>query len=101
MPWYFRIAGKSRINKIIPLKDMDDNFSPRVNPTYSNWAINQIINWRNTSKPENIIHIHGSNDHIFPVKNVQANYIVKGGGHFMVMNRAREMNEIIKNELID
>lgn len=122
MPWYFRMAGKSRINKIIPLKPYSfleplENYNlgieteeekilvreyrKNINPTYSNWAINQIINWRNTSKPENVIHIHGSNDHIFPVKNIQATYIIKGGGHFMVMNRAREMNEIIKNELSD
>jgi pimeloyl-ACP methyl ester carboxylesterase len=120
MPWYFRMAGKSRINKIIPLKPYSfleplENYNlgveteeekilvreyrQKINPQYSNWAIDQIINWHNTSKPENIIHIHGSNDHIFPIKNIKANYVIQGGGHLMLMNRAGEVNEIIKNEL--
>lgn len=120
MPWYFRMAGKSRVNKIIPLKPHSfleplENYNlgikteeekmlvreyrQKINPQYSKWAIDQILNWHNTSKPKNVIHIHGSNDHIFPIKNIQANYVIRGGGHLMLMNRAGEVNEIIKNEL--
>ena len=120
MPWYFRLAGKTRINKILPLKPYSflepiENYNlglqteeekvlvreyrKNINPQYSNWAINQIINWQNTFTPGNVIHIHGSNDHIFPIKNIAADYIIRGGGHFMVMNRAKEVNDILRHEL--
>ena len=120
MPWIFRLTGKSGLNKVLPLKPFSflepiENYNlgvkneeeknlvreyrKNVNQTYTDWAINQIVNWQNRTKLSNLIHIHGSADRIFPIKNVHPDFIVKGGGHFMIMNRAKEINEILGKEL--
>jgi hypothetical protein len=54
------------------------------------------LNWKNDWYPENLVHLHGDSDHIFPVKNIKANFVIPGGGHLMVMNKAKEINEILK-----
>lgn len=63
------------------------------------WAIDKIVRWNNKTIPENIFHIHGSNDKIFPFDNVKMDAIIHEGGHFMIMNKAEEVNEILKREL--
>ena len=120
MPWYMKVAGRLRLNKIIPLrpysfleplenynlgaqtpeeKQLVREYRKNLNFQYSDWAIDQVLNWKNDWYPQNLIHIHGSKDHIFPVTNVKADYIIKDGGHLMLMNKASEVNEILKKVL--
>lgn len=61
------------------------------------WAINAIFNWNNSAKPTGIT-IHGTKDKIFPIHN-DVNYKIKNGGHLMIINYAKEISEIIKNEM--
>jgi pimeloyl-ACP methyl ester carboxylesterase len=66
---------------------------------FMKWAIQEIMEWDGNSINSKIVHIHGDNDRIFPVKRIK-NYIrINGGGHFMIVNRADEISEIIKNEI--
>ncbi len=117
LPKWFLITGKLKLNRIIPssllkstnfitnwlfgaktsaeklllkniIKDTDSNFLK--------WAINQIVNWKNTVVPQNCIHIHGTNDHILPAKYLKVDYSIKNGGHFMTVNKANEIEKIIK-----
>jgi esterase/lipase len=120
MPWRMRIAGKLRLNHLVPLrpyffleplenytlgaqtpeeKQLLKEYRKNLNFEYSDWAIDQVLNWKNDWYPSNVIHIHGSKDHIFPVKNVKADYIIKNGGHLMLMNKATEVNEVLKKVL--
>lgn len=120
MPWYMKVAGKLRLNKLVPLrpysvleplenytlsaqtpeeKGLVRQYRKNLNFQYSDWAIDQVLNWKNDWYPPNLIHIHGSKDHIFPVKNVKADYIIRDGGHLMLMNKAGEVNEILKKVL--
>ncbi len=119
-PLYMRLTGKFNINKLIPLRPYSfleriENYNlgvetieekmllkeyrKNINQQYTTWAINQIVNWKNDWKPENLIHLHGSNDHIFPLRYVKPDYIIKGGGHLMLMNNAVEVNAILKTIL--
>ncbi len=66
---------------------------------YTNWAINEVVNWRNNFLHPSIFHIHGDADKMFPIKNLSPNYIVKGGGHFMIMNKADEVSTYINSIL--
>lgn len=34
-------------------------------------------------------------DRIIPIRNVEATHLIKNGGHLMVLNRAKEIEEII------
>jgi pimeloyl-ACP methyl ester carboxylesterase len=117
MPLYMRFAAKTYLNKIIPLrpysflepienynlgvqneeeKKLVREYRQNLNLQYNQWAINEILNWKNDWYPENLIHLHGGNDHIFPLKNIKADFVIPGGGHLMVMNKAKEINEILR-----
>jgi hypothetical protein len=75
------------------LKDSDEDFI--------RWAIQIVLDWnRSEIKSENLIHIHGTKDFIFPLKNIKnCDYIVNGGTHDMIMTSAAEINEILKKEI--
>jgi pimeloyl-ACP methyl ester carboxylesterase len=120
MPFYMKMAATLRLNKWVPLKPYSfleriENYNlgattpyekkllkeyrKKIDPRYTNWAIDHILNWKNEWRPENLIHLHGSDDHIFPLKYVKPDFIIKGGGHLMLMNNADQVNEILKNIL--
>ncbi len=119
-PFWMKLSGKLRVNKIFPMrsfkliepiedynlgletieeKEMVHAYRRSINPYYTDWAINVILNWKNDWMPKNLFHIHGTKDRIFPFKNVHADYIVSSGGHFMIMNRITEVNEYIISAL--
>jgi hypothetical protein len=57
------------------------------------------VNWKRTISPAGIIRIHGNKDRILPVIGFKPDFSVKGGGHFMIANRAAEIAEIIRTIL--
>ena len=59
------------------------------------WAINEIVNWKNEIVPLNIFHIHGNKDRIISMKNVKTDFVIDNGGHFMTVNKAKEIESII------
>ncbi len=60
------------------------------------WAIDAILGWKNNSVPTNVFHIHGSADALLPCRYVKANHIINGGSHFMIMDNANELSELLK-----
>lgn len=62
---------------------------------YLDWAIENVLKWEETSPLQNYIHIHGTDDHVFPVKHI-SNYIaVDGGTHDMIIFKAKKISKII------
>ncbi|MES2811746.1 MAG: alpha/beta hydrolase [Bacteroidota bacterium] len=59
---------------------------------YLDWAIEQVVCWERNEIDENVIHIHGDADEVFPVKNIKEYINVKGGTHIMILNRFRWFN---------
>ncbi|MEO8515602.1 MAG: alpha/beta hydrolase [Flavobacterium sp.] len=59
---------------------------------YLDWAIEQIINWERIIVDEDVIHIHGDADEVFPIKNIKRAIEIKGGTHIMILNRFRWFN---------
>jgi len=117
LPKWFLLAGKLKLNQIVPsslLKTTNfitnwlfgaatsaeklllKNIIKDTDPRFLKWAINQIVNWKNLSVPQNCIHIHGTNDRILPAKYLKVDYKIKNGGHFMTVNKAKEIEVIIK-----
>ncbi len=68
--------------------------------TYLRWAVNAILHWKNELVPENLVHIHGAKDLPFPIRFVKPTHVIRDGGHFMVLNRATEINRILDHTLI-
>ncbi|MDO9185032.1 MAG: hypothetical protein Q7W13_03400 [Bacteroidia bacterium] len=84
-------------------KEQGERFEQMLNTAPENYfkgAIHCILTWNNQEIPENIIHIHGTADQVLPHKKiVNCNYSIKDGSHFMIVNRAEEINKIINEEL--
>lgn len=126
LPAWMNLAGKSSVYKLLPSRQISsikalralrpiqnyflgartaeekkiaNEYRDHVDPVYLKWAIAQVLTWKNNAIPSNLLHIHGSNDHIFPAKKIKNAHIVPGGGHFMVMDKPREIARIIQEEL--
>ena len=118
LPLLYRIAGKLKINMLIPAtilkqqnfltnwffgvkSDEDKKLLGKIledtNLNFLKWAINEIANWKNEQKALNCIHIHGNKDKIIPIKNVEVDFVIKNGGHFMTVNKPKELEKILKN----
>lgn len=67
-----------------------------TSPAFMKWAIHTLLKWRGISAIAEIIRIHGDWDRVIPLKRVKANFVVEGGGHFMVYQKAEEINEMLK-----
>lgn len=120
LPLYIRVAAKLRLNKIFPIrpyrfleffenynlgaetkeeKKLMRNYRDTINLQYNDWAVEQILHWKNDWYRQNLVHIHGTKDRMLPIKYVKPDYIIQNGGHLMIMNRAEDVNEILKKEL--
>lgn len=84
----FQTKNKKLLSAII--KDSDTECTK--------WAVNAILNWRNDQKIDQIIQIGGDKDLILPPTQ-NMNHIVKDGGHFMIIDKADELSEILNQEL--
>jgi esterase/lipase len=121
MPRWMKAAGKLKLDKILPVrlhrytekidnnrlgvttkeeKEMVRHYRKNADLVFVEWAISQIVNWKNAWHPESIIHINGDKDKIFPVKKLSPTFIIKEGTHMMIYNRAEEISEYIKKELL-
>ncbi len=62
---------------------------------YLDWAIKEIINWKQKEIPSNVLHIHGAKDKVFPIKNIKGKnvIIIKNGTHVMIINKYKWFNE--------
>ena len=59
---------------------------------YLDWAIEQVMCWERTEVDPAVIHIHGTQDEVFPPKYLK-NYVpVKDGTHAMILSKYRWLN---------
>ena len=68
---------------------------------YLDWAIEQIINWNRTEIDNEIIHIHGDADEVFPIKHIKKYIPVKGGTHIMIITKYRWLNENLPKIMLE
>ncbi len=116
IPAWMRTVATLKLNKILPVgsskltapiqnhflgistseeKAMVAAARKKVTKLYTKWAVNQAINWKNDWHHPEIYHIHGDNDKMFPIKYTRPTHTVKDAGHFMIMNKADEVNDCI------
>jgi hypothetical protein len=120
LPKRLKVIQKTKAYKIVPTKVIAniENFSmlafgefakQRIklyneylsvrNETYLSWAIENVLNWNQTKPLENIIHIHGTSDHIFPINHIENCIPIENGTHIMVLNKAKTISKIIIDNL--
>jgi hypothetical protein len=120
IPPYYKWVGVLRLHKLLPtlllkkssfiadwffgVKTKNDKkllaeILRDTNSHFLKWAINKIVHWQNQEVPGNCTHIHGTADRILPYCFVQADIAVKGGGHFMTVNKYPKINAIVNGLL--
>lgn len=62
--------------------------------------INACIQWDGPAVPvERLVHIHGDHDRLMPIGLVKDAVPIRGGTHFMVYNKAKEVGDAVKAAL--
>lgn len=93
--WMQWLLGKLSTHDLAMIDEMVKD----IDIEFNEWAVDQVINWKNEEIPDNLTHIHGTRDRIFPNFYIKDAIWIKGGTHFMVVNRAKEISKIIRKEL--
>ena len=126
LPVHMKIAKKTNLHKLLPTKwiehievlamfafgnDLKQKFSlyqrylSERDHRYLDWSIDQLINWSRSKADENVIHIHGLKDSVFPINNIQKPYIKIDGNHSIVLTQSQWLNKnlpkIISNNIND
>ncbi|WP_353120935.1 alpha/beta hydrolase [Dysgonomonas capnocytophagoides] len=120
-PLLFKIAKASHILKHIPqalysvnktlsnaftrlIYDMTieeiEEYVSYTSSIYMKWATCQITEWLPSQQCDNLYHIHGTKDQIFPYKHVSNAYTIKEGDHLMVMRKHEEVSKAISEILL-
>lgn len=60
---------------------------------YLDWAIENVLEWKQEEPIPNVIHIHGEQDQVFPIKNIIDPIIVPKANHAMILRRSKWFNE--------
>lgn len=122
IPFYFKLFRVFPIHRIFPFKSLLWAFywlfywlfAPEgsdqkqllrtilieTDPQFLKWALHKVVTWKNQEVPDNLVHIHGKGDRIFPYRFVAPNYSVENSGHLMVMNRAEQVSDLIEQLVI-
>ena len=61
------------------------------------WTVKTIRTWKGCDTGgTRISHIHGKNDQLIPIRSVQADQVIRDGGHLINLTHPREVNQFIK-----
>ena len=66
------------------------------------WGLSAILRWSPASAPATRLrHIHGSSDRLLPIRVVQPTDVVPGGGHFINVTHAEQVNGCVRRAIED
>ena len=90
--------GGNKMNQRLKLYE---KFLSMRDKKYLDWALEKIILWDRAEPDENVIHIHGDADEVFPPKYIK-NYIpIKGGTHIMIISKFKWLNENLPRIILE
>jgi hypothetical protein len=84
--WFFSVSDKAE-------RELLEEIINDTDECFLEWAIDQIINWENEVELKNAVLIHGTKDRLLP--NDHADYSIIDGGHFMIVNRCKEVSTLL------
>jgi pimeloyl-ACP methyl ester carboxylesterase len=87
-----------KINKRIKLYE---KFLAMRDIRYLQWAVENVILWDRSQTDQNVIHIHGDKDDVFPIKYIKSCIVVKGGTHIMIINKYKWLNENLPSIILE
>ncbi len=122
LPPYFRALGRMRLQRFLPtslakrpnaltnwafgatspeMKALLAQILHDTDNRFLRWAIEQLICWKNRVLLPNTVHIHGTADHLIPIRFVKENYKIAGGGHLMLLDKAAAINILLEKIIFE
>lgn len=123
LPRRMKLSRKLRLYKALPTKLIEDieilakyafgetvknrvalyqKYLSMNDRRYLSWAVKEMVCWDQEEATPGVIHIHGDQDRVFPLKYIDRPIVVPGGTHIMVITKYRWFNnnlpKIIKND---
>lgn len=120
LPKRLKLVEKTKVYKLFPAKFIENidtyvdmflgNYQKKKlqaykkymsvrNAEYLHWAVVTILHWQQTKPIENIVHIQGSRDEVFPIKHIKDCIEIENGTHVMIITKAKKISNIISNTL--
>lgn len=112
-PKLFRFARKTGIYRCLPTSivntvlgwikstasqhtmkrlELYDKYLPLRDKQYLDWCIREVLKWKQDTPLDNVIHIHGTKDEIFPMSNIKSAIKIEGGTHAMIIIKHKWFN---------
>lgn len=66
---------------------------------YLKWAIYNVLKWEQINPLDDVVHIHGTKDTVFPIKRIKNPIKIKDGNHVMILTKAKKISQIIDDVL--
>ncbi|WP_439880033.1 alpha/beta hydrolase [Pontibacter sp. MBLB2868] len=122
LPWYYRLAGKTHLHKVMPFKLMQNTYplapfffgahTPyerrmlksvffRIDENFLRWALGRLLEWQQATVPPNIVQIHGTADLILPLYDRPDIIKIQHGQHLMVLHKPEAVSNVLSRILLD
>ncbi|GGH74810.1 alpha/beta hydrolase [Phaeocystidibacter marisrubri] len=116
LPRYMRIAGRLKLYALIPpilyitptpllikafgastpaLKRWLITIVTSSSVSFNRWAVKELLEWRNSDQPSQYFHIHGTVDHVLPIRKGMSVDLELNGGHLIILTHAKVISEVI------
>jgi len=94
-----RLFPKGKIRKRLMLWEQ---YMAIRDKQYFTWAMQSILNWQSPMPRWPYLHIHGSRDHIFPMRYLKGEiFPIPGAGHLAVMTHPKKVSKLIAAHLTE
>ena len=122
LPLHLQLAGKTKAYKLVPASlfaqnidllakyafgkpivkrlDLYKQYLSITDKRYLDWAIKQVVSWKQDESDPNLIHIHGNKDIIFPIEKIENCIVVEGGTHIMILTKFKWLNKNLPNLIL-
>ena len=122
LPLPMKMAKKTNAHKLLPTQwinsldaltlfafgkgiqkrlEMYQKYLSERNPDYLSWAIDAIVQWDQELSCQNVLHIHGEKDTVFPIKNLESPFVKIRGGHAAILTNAIWFNKELPKLLLE
>ncbi|MEO9483026.1 MAG: alpha/beta hydrolase [Ekhidna sp.] len=119
LPVLYRIIGRIKIIKLLPSKffripkrvahflfgsintKLLDDILFDSDPKFTKWALSRLLVWESNFKIPYVLKVGGLDDKLLPPKDSSNTTVIDSGGHFMIVDKADEISQIINEKLRD
>jgi pimeloyl-ACP methyl ester carboxylesterase len=123
MPWRLRQLKYSRLHRLLPgkgfiagvqygslflkeinrvpgMRELVVQMARNNTPGFLYWCVHAIATWQGGHDyRKDIIHLHGTRDGMFPIRNIANAIAVPGGSHNMQLTRKEEVTSLLRQYL--